>query len=152
MGLVISLIIIGLVLMFAEIMIIPGVGFAGILGLLSMGGACYYAFLEFGQTAGFIVLGVSVVLLVILLIWSLRTNVWKKVALETNITSKAVEPEVAVVVGSKGVAATRLAPMGNARFGTHVMEVTAMDGMISAGAEVEVVLVEGMKVYVKECK
>ena len=38
MGLVISLIIIGLLLMFAEILIIPGVGIAGILGVAAMAG------------------------------------------------------------------------------------------------------------------
>ena len=59
MGFVVSLILIGLVLIFAEILIIPGVGVAGILGLLSMGGSCYYAFYEFGSTTGGIVTGVN---------------------------------------------------------------------------------------------
>jgi hypothetical protein len=45
MGLVISFIIIGLLLLFAEILIIPGVGVAGILGVLALAGSCVYAFL-----------------------------------------------------------------------------------------------------------
>lgn len=152
MGLIIAMIIFGLVLMFAEIMLIPGIGIAGILGIISMGGSCYYAFREFDNTAGFIVLGVNVVLWTILLIWVLRSKTWKKMALETNITSKVNIPEVAVAVGDKGVAATRLAPMGNVRFANHSLEVTAMDGMISSGAEVEVVLIDDKKIYVRECK
>ena len=52
MGLVVSLILIGLVLMLAEVLIIPGVGVAGVLGLLSMGGSCWYAFNEFGNITG----------------------------------------------------------------------------------------------------
>ena len=68
MGLVITLIILGLLLLFAEILIIPGVGIAGILGLLSMGGSCAYAFMEIGQTTGIIVTAVNAVLIVMLTI------------------------------------------------------------------------------------
>ena len=39
MGLIITLILVGLVLILAEILLIPGVGVAGVLGLLSMGGS-----------------------------------------------------------------------------------------------------------------
>ena len=42
--------------------------------------------------------------------------------------------------------------MGNARFGDHSVEVTAMEGMIGAGAQIEVVMMEDQKIYVKECK
>lgn len=152
MGVIISFVIIGIVLMFAEIMIIPGFGVAGILGILSMGGSCYYAFYEYGQAGGFIVLAINLVLIILLLIWALRAKTWKKLALETNISSKVNVPDVAVTVGDKGTAATRLAPMGNARFGDHSVEVTAMEGMIGAGAQIEVVMMEDQKIYVKECK
>ena len=49
MGLIITLILVGLVLIFAEILLVPGVGVAGVLGLLSMGGSCFYAFMEYGE-------------------------------------------------------------------------------------------------------
>jgi membrane-bound ClpP family serine protease len=152
MGLIIAMIVFGLVLLFAEIMLIPGIGVAGILGVISMGGSCYLAFVEYDNTAGFIVLGVNVVLWTALLIWVLRSKTWKKMALETNITSKVNVPEIAVAVGDKGVSATRLAPMGNVRFANHSLEATAMDGMIASGVEVEVVLIDDKKIYVRECK
>lgn len=148
MGLVITLIILGLLLLFAEILIIPGVGVAGILGLLSMAGSCVYAFMEMGQTAGIIVTAVNVVLIVLLTIWVLRAKTWKRLALETNIDAKAVVPEVNVVPGEKGVSVTRLAPMGTARFGDLRLEVTAREGIIDPGVEIEVVEVDGIKVYV----
>ena len=148
MGLVITLIILGLMLLFAEILIIPGVGVAGILGLLSMAGSCVYAFMEMGQTAGIIVTAVNVVLIVLLTIWVLRAKTWKRLALETNIDAKAVVPEVNVVPGEKGVSVTRLAPMGTARFGDLRLEVTAREGIIDPGVEIEVVEVDGIKVYV----
>ena len=72
--------------------------------------------------------------------------------LKTNITAKAVLPEVSVSTGDRGQSVTRLAPMGNARFGMASIEVTALDGMISAGTQVKVVMIDGQKIYVKECK
>jgi membrane-bound ClpP family serine protease len=148
MGLVISLIIIGLLLMFAEILIIPGVGIAGILGVAAMAGSCVYAFLEIGQTAGVIVTAVNAVLLVVITIWVLRAKTWERLALANNIDSKAIVPEAEVVPGTVGVTVTRLAPMGTARFGDLRLEVTAREGIIDPGVEVEVVEVDGIKVYV----
>lgn len=148
MGLVVTLIILGLLLMFAEILLIPGVGIAGVLGIASMAGSCVYAFMEINQTAGIIVTAVNAVLLVVITIWVLRAKTWQRFALETNISSKAIVPEADVAVGVVGVTVTRLAPMGTARFGDLRMEVTARQGIIDPGVEIEVVEVDGVKVYV----
>lgn len=150
MGFVITLILVGLVLIFAEILLIPGVGVAGILGLLSMGGSCFYAFYEFGNTTGAIITAVNVVLVVALAVWILRAKTWKRMALETNIDSKAVSSEASVLaVGDRGRTLTRLAPMGSARFGDYVIEVKALEGMMDPNVDVEVVLIEDNKIYVK---
>jgi len=148
MGLVVTLIIVGLLLVFAEILIIPGVGIAGVIGLLSLAGSCVYAFLELGSTAGYVVTAVNVVLVVGLAVWVLRAKTWERMTLHTNIDSKAVVPEVAARPGQEGKAVTRLAPMGAARFGDNVLEVTALQGIIDSGTAVKVVSVEGLKVYV----
>lgn len=148
MGLVISLILIGLVLMLAEILVVPGVGVAGVLGLLSMGGSCYYAFHEFGNTTGGLVTGLNGVLLLVLLIFVLRAKTWKRFTLNTNIDSKAVSQEDVLSVGDRGKTVTRLAPMGAVRVGDNVLEVKALEGMIDPGVEVEVVLIEDNRIYV----
>ena len=149
MGLIITLIIVGLVLILAEILLIPGVGVAGVLGLLAMGGSCYYAFYEFGNTIGIIVTVANAVLLLATLIYVLRAKTWKRMTLDTNIDSKAVEDESSYVcLGDKGVAVTRLAPMGTVRFGDHVTEVKVVEGIINPGAEVEVVMIEDKRIYV----
>lgn len=152
MGLITALIILGLVLLLAEILLVPGIGFAGILGLLSMGGSCYLAFTYHGTTTGLVVLSVILVLLILFLVWALRAKTWEKMSLKTNITSKAVAPEAAVSVGDKGVSITRLAPMGNARFGNNVLEVSSMSGIINSNMEVEVVMLDDQKIYVKACR
>ncbi len=148
MGFIITLILVGLVLIFAEILLIPGVGIVGILGLLSMGGSCFYAFTEMGNTAGGIVTTVNVVLLVIMTVYVLRAKTWKRMSLETNIDSKAVE-NATLAVGDRGKTVTRLAPMGSARFENYIVEVKALEGMLDPETPVEVVLIEDNKIYVK---
>ena len=148
MGLIISLIIIGLLLLFAEILLIPGVGFAGILGLVSLGGSCFYAFNQMGGTVGAIVTAVNVALVVGLSIYVLRAKTWKRLSLDTNIDSKAVA-DTGLAVGDRGVTVSRLAPMGSARFDTELIEVKALEGFVDPEVEVEVVLMEDGKIYVK---
>lgn len=150
MGFIITLILVGLVLIFAEILLIPGVGVAGVLGLLSMGGSCFYAFYEFGNTVGAIVTAIVAVLIVALTVWVLRAKTWKRMSLETNIDSKAVLSESSTIaVGDRGKTLTRLAPMGSARFGDYVIEVKSLEGMLDPGIDVEVVLIEDNRITVK---
>lgn len=148
MGFIITLILVGLVLMLAEILLIPGVGVAGVLGLLSLGGSCFYAFYEYGNVVGGIVTAVNVVLVVALLVWVLRAKTWRRMSLETKIDSKAVESSV-LTVGDRGRTLTRLAPMGSARFGDYVIEVKAVEGLLDPNIDVEVVLIEDNKIYVR---
>ena len=153
MGLIISLVIVGLILILAEILLIPGVGIAGVLGVLSMGGSCFYAFHEFGNLTGGVVTGINAILLVVLLVCVLRAKTWKRMTLETNIDAKAVADESAVVaVGDKGRTLTRLAPMGSVRFGDNVAEVKAIEGMIDPGTDVEVVMIEDNRIVVRTAR
>ena len=150
MGFIIVLILVGLVLIFAEIMLIPGIGVAGILGPLSMGGSCFYAFNQMGNTTGAIVTAVNALLLVALSVWVLRAKTWKKFTLNTNIDSKAIDMTgESLAVGDCGKTVTRLAPMGTAIIRDKAYEVKALEGMMDPGVEVEVVLIEDNRIYVK---
>lgn len=142
------LILIGLVLIFTEILLIPGVGVAGTLGVISLGGACYYAFYELGTLTGYIVTSVNVVLLIGLTVYVLRAKTWKRFTLNTNIDSKAVILDDVPVIGDRGRTSTRLAPVGMVRIGKHSVEAKALEGMIDSGVNVEVVLIEDNKIYV----
>jgi len=148
MGLIITLILVGIVLMIAEILLIPGIGVAGILGLLSMGGSCWYAFYEFGNLTGGIVTGVTAVVLVAFAVVVLRAKTWKRMTLNTTIESKVNQLTVELSVSDKGRTVTRLAPMGSARFGDEIVEVKALEGMIDPNVDVEICMIEDGKIYV----
>ena len=146
----IILTIVGLVLLLSEIFLIPGVGVAGVLGVLSLGGACYYVFYEFGVLAGAIFTAAILVVLIALIIYTIKSRAWKKLALDTSIDSKVQNIEEApLAVGDSGRAVTRLAPIGTARFEGKSYEVKSLEGMIDAGTEVEIVMFEDNKIYVK---
>lgn len=150
MGLIIVLSLIGLILLCAEIILVPGVGIAGILGIGSMAGSCYMAFNNYGTVAGTVVMAIDVALVIGSLIYMLRAKTWRKLTLKTNIDSKAVPSgNVEISVGDIGKAVTRLAPMGTVRVDDAFFEAKSLEGMIDSGLPVEVVMIEDGKIYVK---
>ncbi len=149
MGLIVILIILGVILLLAEILLVPGVGVAGFLGLASLIASCILSFRGFGIVTGTIIIAVCVVLVVALTIWVLRAKTWKRFTLNTKIDNSVAEGVQPLAVGDVGRTTTRLAPMGHARFDKGLYEVTSSGGMVSSGVDVEVVLIEDKKVIVK---
>ena len=143
-----TLILVGIVLIIAEILLVPGIGVAGVLGLLSMGGSCWYAFYEFGNLTGAIVTAVTTLVLVAFAVIVLRAQTWKKMTLNTKIESKVNNIPIELRVADRGRTVTRLAPMGSVRFGNEVVEVKALEGMIDPDIDVEICLMEEGKIYV----
>ena len=151
MGMIIILMLLGLVLVLTEIFLIPGIGVAGILGVLSMCGSSYFAFIEYSTLGGVVSTAVNLTLLATLAIIAFRAKTWKRLSLNTNIDSRAVSDESELVrVGEKGKAMTRMAPSGTVLFDNAKVEARSFEGIIDAGSEVEVVLIEDNKIYVKQ--
>lgn len=151
MALIISLSILGLLLIIAEIILIPGIFVAGTLGLVSIGAACWLAFDGFGPDAGYITIAANAVLAIACAVLSLRSKTWKKLSLNTEIDSRTdSRPEdKGISVGSQGVTITRLAPMGKVLFGDTTVECSARNGIIDPGQQVEVILIDDNKIFVK---
>jgi membrane-bound ClpP family serine protease len=152
MTLIITLIAVGILLLAIEVLIIPGFGFAGVIGLLSIIGAVILAFVEYGQVTGLIVLG-CVILITSVATWLiLRSNTWKNISLKDIISSKvdSAPEEKGLSVGTQGVAISRLAPSGMARFGKTDTEVRSRSGMIDSGKAIEIVTTDDSKIIVKQ--
>ena len=147
---VVTLIVLGIILMLVEMLLIPGVGIAGFLSLGSLGAACWYAFAEISTAAGWWTTLAAVVVLAVLLFFALRASTWRRLELKTEVTSKVGTESEHVHVGDRGIAYTRLAPMGTGRFGAVSCEVKSHDNtMIAAGTPVEVVAIEENRPVVK---
>ena len=155
MGPIVILILIGLILLLVETLLIPGFAVTGILGIVSMGAACYLAFTTIGNTAGIIVTAVCILLGVGLVLLVLRSSTWKKATLDTKLDEAVdVKPEQkGITVGDSAIAVSRLAPIGMIRLedGTKV-EAASVDGLINAGTPVVVETIESEKIFVKKDK
>lgn len=151
-ALIITLIVVGLLLLGIEVLVIPGFGLTGILGIGSFIASCYLAFVTFGAMCGLTVIAINVLLFILLIMFVLRSGTWKKLSLSTNINSKTDElpKDKGLAVGMKGVTLTRLAPGGHARIGDVSTEVFSRGSLIEAGRNVEITEVEENRIFVKE--
>lgn len=148
---IVALIAVGLLLIFIEIILIPGFGIAGLLGTGALVGSCFYADKTFGEPVSTIVIIINVLLVTAITIYVLRAKTWKKFQLKANITSKAgTDAEETLSVGDTGRTTSRLAPMGTARFNGKTYEVKSLEGYVDNDEDVSVVLIEDNKILVKK--
>lgn len=149
---IITLIIIGQILLFIELAVIPGLGIAGILGLGTIIGSCYMSFTQISTSAGIAAIILNIILAVIITYLTLRGKTWKKYSLKTNIESKvdSSAKDKGIEVGSTGTTITRLAPSGSASINGNTVEVTSRGALIDAQKGIEVTEISGNKIFVKE--
>lgn len=148
--LVAVLVIIGLLFVILEILVIPGQGIFGILGLIILAIGIWQTYDSIGTTEGHIVLASSLVLSVVSLIISLRSNTWDRFTLKSEVTSKVnVIDETTINVGDIGKSISRLAPAGKALFNNEYMEVHTHSDFIDPNTEIEIISIDHNKIFVK---
>lgn len=147
---IVLLILAGIVLFLLEFLVVPGVTIAGIGGLLFMGGAVYLSFVNFDDSTGLLVLGAVLVIIVISLIFALRSKTWKRVSLNTEVDSRVTEVQGSgISVGDQGTALTRLNPIGSVLIGEQKLEGRSQGALIREKTPVEVLKVAHTYVIVK---
>ena len=151
MALIITLIVVGFILLLTELLVIPGFGITGILGILSLVGGIVLAYTSHNAVTGHITLAVTVALSAVFLYYALQPKTWNRLTLKENIDAQvdSSAESKGITVGMQGIALTRLAPMGKTRINEIEVEATAREGIINAQQKVEVVKIEGVKVIVK---
>ena len=141
------------VMLILEVAFLPGFGFTGIIGMLSMIGSVAYAFIMSGVAAGWITLLVGVLICIALFLWALYGNSLDKMALKNNINSKVNELDVKLfAVGDRGVTRTRLALIGEALINGQVVEVKSESGFINENEEIEIIRISGDYLFVAKVK
>ena len=143
------LVVLGSVLLVAEIALIPGLGLTGILGVGAMLASVVYAFMTIGDIAGWITILIVITISVALILWAIYGKSLDNVALKKNIDSTvADESPVDIKIGDRGYATTRLALIGEAQFGDSIVEVTSSDGFIDEKEEIVVKRITAGVIYV----
>jgi membrane-bound ClpP family serine protease len=140
---------IGLLLMLLEVFVIPGVGVAGVVGIIATIIGIVLAF-NVDTILGWWILSATSVLSGILLWFSLRANTWDRFALHSEIQGKSSINMSTPELGAIGKTITRLNPIGKARFESGVFEVTAQNQLIDDHTSVRVVSLSDQKIIVEQ--
>lgn len=152
--LVFSLMILGIVFMMLEFFVIPGFGFMGFLGLISLGVASYFSYTKLNPFLGVITGIVSIGVIVVLIKMLPHSKFWRKLQLRKEETRAAgyssTRKGLEELSGKTGTAVTVLRPVGKALIEGKRIDVVAELGMIAEGKEIEVIKVEGNRVVVKQ--
>ena len=140
----------GLVLFLLELLVIPGISVAGIGALILMAVSVYLAFTLFGTTTGFLVLLGVLVSMGIVIALTFRTKTWRRVSLHSTVDSKTSDVTLfGIQPGDRGIASTRLGPVGMVQIGDHRVEGHSEGPFIDQRTPVEVVRIEPTYVIVK---
>ena len=154
MTVIIILIVLGILLFVIEFLLVPGVTIAGIGGLILTVFGVYKAFRDYGSSVGVWILIGTIVLSVFVIAMSLRARTWNRLMLKTNIKG-AVDKDLTdeqMKIGDRGVALTRLAPMGKILVNDLVREAKSTEGFVDEHTDIEIVSIEGTRINVKPIK
>ena len=151
MGLIIFLVILGAFFLVAELVFLPGAILGSLLSLSSYGVAVYFGFTRFGFVGGVVTIVAVLVLSLVVTLLSMRAKTWQRLALKDKVTGASMEnPSQDVAVGQRGVAISRLSPMGKVEIGGKLYEAKSQSVYIDQQSEVEVVGFENFAVLVKK--
>lgn len=151
MLLILLLILLGVLFLVAELVLLPGVSVGAIFAVVCYGSAIYKAYNDYGAVTGTIVVAVVILVSLIATVISLRSKTWQRLSLKQKIdSSSASMPEKEVHVGDRGVAISRLAPMGRIEIGGRSYEAKSVDAYIDQRSAVEVIGFENFTVVVRK--
>lgn len=147
--LIILLIIVGLLLLLLEILVIPGITVAGILGFAGIFIGIWQSYSTYGATSGHITLASTILLTILTLYFAFKSGTWKKMELKTKVDGKIDHLEGhSLQIGDIGKSISRLAPSGKVLFNSTSFEVHTYGEFIDPEKEVRIISLIDNKIIV----
>ncbi|HXH17859.1 MAG TPA: NfeD family protein [Chitinophagales bacterium] len=148
-----GIILLGLLIVIAEIFFLPGTTVIGIIGGIIVAIGIYLGFAEHGMKTGSIILGCTLMATCVLLYAGFRTYSSGKIALKEVSEGKAPITEAAAAsVGDEGVTVSYLRPEGKALINGNKVEVFSLGEYIEANKKIKVVKIAENKIFVTQIK
>jgi membrane-bound serine protease (ClpP class) len=147
----------GIVLLLVEVLILPGFGVAGVLGIIAVMGSIFLSLIGQMPTMGDMMVALQILGTSMLIVgfvgWQLikrlpddrrahRLFLNESLTRELGFTSSHARNQL---IGAEGVALTDLRPAGAARFGDESVDVVSRGTFVTAGTPVRVVSAEGYR-------
>ncbi|MDR1737305.1 MAG: hypothetical protein LBR66_00585 [Candidatus Symbiothrix sp.] len=147
---VLILCLIGVLLILAEIFLIPGVTITMLAGIAASAGGIYYAFARLGVVAGIATLLVMLVIIIAACIYLVKSKTLDKIGLETDIDSSVASGEAqTIAVGDEGISVSRLNPIGKVKVNGVMMEGKSADDFIDEKTAITVLKVTPTQLIVQ---
>lgn len=128
---IVVVMLIGLILLLAEVYLFSGASIAGIGAMCCLVFANIYTYINMGGTACLITFIATLISGAGILLWVLRSKSLDKVALNENIESTVHNEAIDNIhLGDTGITVTRLTLIGNATINGHIVEVKSLCGFI----------------------
>ena len=136
---VIVLCVIGILLILAEIFLIPGLTLTAVAGAAFSIGGVYYSFRYLGATAGIITLILVIAFIGIAFVYLVKSKALDRIALKTDINSTVGSKELPEISeGDTGITISRLNPIGKVRVNNITMEAKTLSDFIDENTTVTV--------------
>jgi membrane-bound ClpP family serine protease len=147
---IIALLTIGLALIIAEIVFIPGTTLVGVLGLVFAIAGIVISYEHFGSDVGFYILIGMGATTAAALYYSFKSGVWSKFSLKTSNNSKVNEGMVAALtIGDEGKTLSTLRPVGKAKFKEQEYEVKTLGDYVDHGMPIRIKLIMSNQIIVE---
>lgn len=144
---------VGVLLVLAEIIFIPGTTIAGILGGIMIAVGIFLCYENLGSYYGHINVGISVTSSVVLLFLSFKFKWWNLMAMNKQSDGKLDYTQgITLSVGEEGKTTSALRPMGQAEFQNKIFEVTTEGGFMSSGITVKIIKIDKNRIIVAPTK
>ena len=153
-ALILLLIFVGEILLALEFFVIPGFGAGGIMGGIALISAAVVAGSTYGILWGVAVFVASSILSFASILVGMKTRIIQKRFVLDTVQNRGsgTSLNLSDLKGKKGTSITALRPSGAARIENQRVDVVTEGGFVDVGATVEVILVEGPRVVVREIK
>ncbi len=153
LAVILTILLLGVLLIFLEIFFIPGTSLFGVVGGIAMLIGIILIYVYYGSKWGNIATVISLVAVVIAFIAGFKAVQSNKLAMNAEIKGRVNELEKELYhVGDKGVASAELKPNGKALFNGNRIEVYSQGEYIQRNTEIEIVKITKDKIFVKQSK
>lgn len=152
---VVVLFVLGIIMLIAEIFVIPGFGIVGVLGLISILASIFLSFDNFTAALTSLAITLVVTIAIIILLWKrfTKSKAWSRFVLltreEKSMGYQGVR-DYSELVGKTGITVSTLRPAGIVKIGDQRYDVVSDGDFIANDTMVKVVHVEGNRIVVTE--
>lgn len=150
---IISIILVGLILVFLEIFLIPGTTLFGIVGGVALLIGVILIYSNYGNQWGNIAAVSSGVACLITVVAGFKVIQSNKLAMKAEIKGRVNELEKHLYnVGDKGIAVSELRPNGKGIFNDTKVDIYSNGEYIQRDTEIEIIRIANDKIFVKPIK